>query len=346
MSHHPVRVLIVDDSPFMRHTLTKYLDADPGITVVGQAHDGIDALAKVAELRPDVVTMDVQMPRMDGVTALERIMAEHPTPVVMVSALTKRGARVTIQALMRGAVDFVAKPSESLQIHDIIEELAEKIKMAAGLGTSPMLVQPITFPPTPTKVGPQLFNKGDPLIIIGASTGGPRALREVLMELPGNLAAAVVVVQHMPIGFTEPLAQRLNQSCALTVQEAAQGDRLAHGLALIAPSGYHLQFDGQRKVLLDSGPRRNGVRPAVDVTMESAAEQHGAAVIGVVLTGMGHDGAAGAQSVKAAGGRVIAEDESTAVVYGMPRSVVEAGAADYTLSLHMVASKLVELVGK
>lgn len=346
MSRHPIRLLIVDDSPFMRHTLTKYLDADPEITVVGQAHDGVDALTKVAELKPDVVTLDVQMPRMDGLTALERIMAEHPTPVVMVSALTKRGARITIQALMRGAVDFVAKPSESLQIHEVIAELAEKVKMAAGLRSAPILIPAALLPVPPQKVSPQLFNKGDPLIIIGASTGGPRALREVLMELPGDLPAAIVVVQHMPVGFTEPLAQRLNQACALTVQEAAQGDRLAHNLALIAPSGFHLQFDGQRKVLLDSGPRRNGVRPAVDTTMESAAECYGAAVIGVVLTGMGRDGTAGAQRIKAAGGAIIAEAESTSVVYGMPRSVVEAGAADYVLPLPAVAAKLIELVGK
>lgn len=331
----------------MRHTLSKHLEASPDIEVIGQATDGIDALAKTIELKPDVITLDVQMPRMDGLAALERIMTECPTPVIMVSGLTERGARVTIQSLMRGAVDFVTKPAEALQIQDIIDELIEKIKMAAGLRTSPLLVPPVyQQPPQPGKAEPKLYRKGDPLVIIGASTGGPRALREVLPELPGNLAAAFVIVQHMPVGFTQPLAQRLNQSCPLTVQEAAQGDRLAHGIVLVAPSGYHLQFDGQRRVMLDEGPRRNGVRPSVDTCMESAAEQHGSSVIGVVLTGMGRDGMEGARRIKEFGGKVIAEHESTSVVYGMPRSVVEAGLADYVAPLPEIAATLLKLISK
>mgnify|MGYP000134032267 CR=1 FL=1 len=342
----PIRVLVVDDSPFMRHTLTKYLSAIPGIHVIGQANDGVDALAKIPKLKPDVVTLDVQMPRMDGLATLERIMADCPTPVVMLSALTQRGARVTIQALMRGAVDFVAKPSEALQITEVIEDLAEKIRMAAGLRSSPMLLPSPSIPELPKKASPTLFQKGNPLIIIGASTGGPRALRQVLSDLPPTLQAAIVVVQHMPLGFTQPLAQRLNENCALTVQEAAQGDRLAHGVILVAPSGHHLKFDGFRQVKLDDGPRRNGVRPAVDISMESAAEYYGPSIIGVVLTGMGSDGTDGARRIKAVGGTVIAEHEFTSVVYGMPRSVIEAGLADHIVPLPDVASKLVELVGK
>ncbi|MBN2002668.1 MAG: chemotaxis response regulator protein-glutamate methylesterase [Anaerolineae bacterium] len=343
-TRNPIHVLVVDDSPFMRHTLSKHLEAHPDIKVIGQAADGIDALAKTIELRPDVITLDVQMPRMDGLTALERIMAECPTPVIMVSGLTERGARVTIQSLMRGAVDFVTKPVEALQIQEVVNELVEKIKMAAGLRTSPLLIPPTQQPAQSAKAEPRLYRKGDPLIIIGSSTGGPRALREVLPALPANLSAAVVIVQHMPVGFTQPLAQRLNQSCTLAVQEAAQGDRLAHGIALVAPSGYHLQFDGQRRVVLNEGPRRNGVRPAVDITMESAAEQHGDTVIGVVLTGMGHDGLDGARRIKEAGGKIIAEHESTSVVYGMPRSVIEAGLADYVAPLPEVVATLMKLI--
>ncbi len=343
----PIRVLVVDDSPFMRHTLSKHLGADPGIEVIGQATDGIDALAKTKELKPDVITLDIQMPRMDGLASLERIMAECPTPVIMVSGLTERGARVTIQSLMRGAVDFVTKPAEALQIQDVTSELIEKIKMAAGLRSSPMLIPPVyQQPQPPTKAEAKLYRKGDPLVIIGSSTGGPRALREILPELPGNLTAAFVIVQHMPVGFTQPLAQRLNQSCTLTVQEAAQGDRLAHGMVLVAPSGYHLEFDGQRRVTLNEGPRRNGVRPSVDTCMESAADQHGNAVIGVVLTGMGHDGLDGARRIKEAGGKIIAEHESTSVVYGMPRSVVEAGLADYVAPLPEIAAALLKLISK
>lgn len=341
---HSVRVLVVDDSAFMRHILTSHLEAAPGITVVGKAHDGLDALAKIAALKPDVVTLDVEMPRMDGLTALRRIMAECPTPVVMLSAFTQRGTRVTIQALMRGAVDFVPKPASAIDIHNVIEELTAKVKIAAGTFPSP----PPSSPPSPQapapKLGLRLFRNGDPLIVIGASTGGPRALQHILSDLPADLPAAMAVVQHMPSGFTRALAQRLNESSSLTVQEAAHGDRLGRGLVLLAPGGFHLQFQGHKQVILSQGPRRNGMRPAVDVSMESAAANYGSAVIGVVLTGMGSDGTAGASHIKAAGGKVIAEHESTSVVYGMPRSVTEAALADRVVPLPKIAPTLVELI--
>jgi two-component system chemotaxis response regulator CheB len=341
---HPVRVLVVDDSAFTRHILTRHLEADPGITVVGAAYDGLDALAKMPALRPDVVTLDVEMPRMDGLTALRRIMAECPTPVIVLSALTQRGARATIQALTRGAVDFVPKPAAAVDIRSVIEELAAKVKIAAGTHPSPF-PSPHTPPrPHTARLEPHQFRKGDPLIVIGASTGGPRALQRVLSDLPADLPAAVAVVQHMPPVFTRALAQRLNESSSLTVQEAAHGDRLGRRLVLLAPGGAHLRFKGRRQVVLDEGPRRNGMRPAVDVSMESAAAQHGSAVIGVVLTGMGADGTEGARCIKAAGGKVIAEHESTSVVYGMPRSVTEAGLADRVVPLPKVAATLTELI--
>ncbi len=337
---HPVRVLVVDDSAFMRHILARHLEADPDITVVGQACNGLEALAKIPTLKPDVVTLDVEMPRMDGLTALRRIMAECPMPVVMLSALTQRGARVTIQALMRGAVDFVPKPAAAIDIRTVIEELTVKVKIAAGT-LPPAHTSPHSHTP---KLGPLPFRNGDPLIVIGASTGGPRALQQILSELPADLPAAVAVVQHMPPGFTRALAQRLNENSSLTVQEAAHGDRLARGLALLAPGGFHLRFNGRRQVTLDRGLRRNGMRPAIDVSMESAAAHHGPAVIGVVLTGMGSDGTAGASHIKAAGGKMIAEHESTSVVYGMPRSVAEAALADRMVPLPKVASTLIELI--
>ncbi len=366
MNRH-IRVLIVDDSAFMRHRLAKRLEVDPGITVVGKAFDGLDALSQIKALNPDVVTLDVEMPRMDGLTALRRIMAECPTPVIMLSAVTQRGARVTIKALMRGAIDFVAKPAASENWQSIVKELIAKIKIAADTRSSssphaptpalvrtatptPALVRTATSPSLPSardvpRPKPRAFRKDDRLIIIGASTGGPRALQQVLSDLPADLAAAVVVVQHLPPGFTRALAQRLDENSPLIVHEAAHDDRLAPGMVLLAPGGSHLHFNGRRQVCLSQGPRRNGVRPAVDVTLESAAACHGSAVIGVVLTGMGVDGTAGARHIKAVGGKVVVEDESSSVVYGMPRSVVEAGLADRVVPLSKVASTLTELVG-
>jgi two-component system chemotaxis response regulator CheB len=345
---------VVDDSAFMRYTIAKHLEADPELTVVGSARDGLDALQKISALTPDVITLDVEMPRMDGLTTLQRVMTSHPTPVIMLSSLTQRGARTTIQALMRGAVDFVPKPAASADMRVTVESLIEKIKAAAGVQVqakrepAPIAAQPAlavaALPAPAAKMGLRPFKMGDPVIVIGASTGGPRALQQVLADLPADLPAAVAVVQHMPPGFTRSLAQRLNEHCALTVQEAVDGDRLAQGLVLLAPGDFHLRFKDGKQVMLDQGPRRRHVRPAVDVLMESAAEHHKTAVIGVVLTGMGADGSAGAGAIKAAGGRVISEDESTCVVYGMPRSVVEAGFTDRVAPLPEIASVLVQMV--
>lgn len=347
-----IRVLVVDDSPFIRYTIAKHLEADPEITVVGSAQDGLDALGKIPALNPDVVTLDVEMPQMDGLTALQRIMTEHPTPVVMLSSLTQRGARTTIQALMRGAVDFVAKPAASTDIRTVVTELSAKVKAAARSRVARVAQAPSTnghlAGPAKmagqTKAGLRPFHNGDPVVVIGTSTGGPRALQQVLTQLPGDLPAAVAVVQHMPAGFTRSLAQRLNEASALTVQEATEGDRLAQGLVLLAPGDYHMRFTHNRQVGLDQGPRRHHVRPAVDIALESAAQQYGSKVIGVVLTGMGSDGAEGAGAIKGAGGRVIAEHESSTVVYGMPRSVIEAGHADCIVPLPEVAAAIVELI--
>lgn len=341
-----IRVLIVDDSSFIRAALRKQLEQDSRINVVGEAYDGMDALLKIPQLNPDVITLDVQMPRMDGLETLQRIMAEHPRPVIMLSALTQRGTRTTIQALMRGAVDFVAKPNDTSNMLNVSRELITKIKTAASAHPAPLIPKKKTQTEGPSKIIPSLYQKGDPLIIIGASTGGPRALRYVLEQFPADFNAAIVVVQHIPAGFTKSLAQRLDHFSALSVQEAAAGDRLANGLVLVAPGGYHLRFEARRRVILDESPRRNGVRPSIDTTLESAAEQHGKAVIGVILTGMGSDGTQGAQQVKAAGGRIISEDTSTCVVYGMPRSVEEAGLSDHVVPLPKVAATLIKLIKK
>jgi two-component system chemotaxis response regulator CheB len=351
-SPSPIRVLVVDDSAFMRYTIAKHLEADPGITVVGTAHDGLEALTKIPALRPDVVTLDVEMPRMDGLTALRRIMLECPTPVIMLSSLTQRGTRTTIQALMRGAVDFVAKPTASSDMQTVVQDLVSKVKTAAGAPATlipdeearPEPEVPPTGRDRSAPVGLAPFRNGDALVIIGSSTGGPRALQEVLPRLPADIPAAVLVVQHMPAGFTAPLAQRLNESSQISVQEAADGDRIARGLALLAPGDFHLRFLDNKQVTLDKGPRVNHVRPSVDVTMQSAVEFHGSSIVGVVLTGMGADGAQGARLIKGVGGKVIAQDEATCVVYGMPRSVAEADAADEVVPLPEVAAMIVEMV--
>ncbi len=359
MMNRPVRVLVVDDSAFMRYTISKHLETDANITVVGSARDGLDALDKIASLKPDVVTLDVEMPRMDGLAALQRIMTEYPTPVIMLSSLTKRGERTTIQALMRGAVDFVPKPTASADIRSVVDSLIEKIHAAVEAGIPKLSPPPsqeeksqikrpryflASSKPQPVKVGLSPYRPGDPVVVIGASTGGPRALQRVLTDLPGDLPAAVAIVQHMPPGFTRSLAQRLNEASGLTVQEAAEGDRLARGLALLAPGNFHMRFKDGKQVTLDQGERRQHVRPSVDVTMESAVEHYKSAVIGVVLTGMGADGSQGSGVIKAAGGKVISEDETTCVVYGMPRSVAEAGFSDQVVPLPEVAAAIVKMV--
>jgi two-component system chemotaxis response regulator CheB len=338
-----IRVLVVDDSLFTRHILSKHLEADPNITVVGEASNGVQALRLIPDLKPDVITLDVQMPQMGGLETLKHIMAEHPTPVIMVSALTQRGARMTIRCLMRGATDFVPKPDGTLELRNVMDDLIAKVKAAASIESPALQVAP-TKPRPAQKAQPHPFHRGDPLVIIGASTGGPKSLREVLAGLPADLKAAIVVVQHMPPGFTTALAKRLDQSTALLVQEAAEGDKLMQGLALVAPSDYHLRFSRSHTVILDQEPRVKGVRPALDVTMKSAVEMYGDTVIGVILTGMGTDGEEGAHAIKTAGGRIIAEHESTSVIYGMPRSVIEAGLADHITPLPDVSSMVIRLV--
>ncbi len=342
----PVNVLVVDDSAFLRYTIGKYLEEDSEISVVGSARDGIDALEQIRTLKPDVIVLDVEMPRMDGLTTLKSIMLQQPTPVIMLSAFTQPGAQTTIRALMWGAVDFVPKPQGGVQA--VMQELISKIKIAAGTRMSTLQSSSVATVTasvaTPPKQGPKPFQKGDPLVVIAASTGGPKALQQVLANLPADLPTAIMIVQHMPPSFTRSLAQRLHNTSPLIVQEAADGDRLALGVALLAPGNFHLCLKGFRQVALDNGPRRQHVRPAADVTMESAADYHGSKVIGVVLTGMGHDGTEGAEQIKSAGGKIIAEHESTSVVHGMPASVINAGLADYVVPLPEIAPTIIKLL--
>lgn len=374
-----IKVLVVDDSAFMRKVLTAILEEDPEIEVVGTARDGQDALVKIAKLQPDVVTMDVEMPRMDGITALEKIMASNPLPVVMLSTLTYRGSQATIEALSLGAVDFVPKPSGaiSLDIHKVADDLVKKVKLAAmaRVGrdrTSFSLYtgrrrsiaaasEKATF--KPGSVGQQQKVRGqenvtprdqqdsDPfrveaknLVIIGSSTGGPKALEFVLTTLPANLNAAILVVQHMPAGFTRSLAERLNGLCAIEVKEAEANERLLVGRALVAPGDYHLVLSSDGTVQLNQDAPVNFVRPSIDVTMLSAVKFFPKKIVGVILTGMGRDGAAGMAAIKKAGGITLVQDQETSVIYSMPRAVVENGDADYVLPVDRIGDAIVKAV--
>lgn len=320
-----IRVLVVDDSAFMRHTIVRHLSDAPGIDVVGAANDGVEALALVRSLAPDVVTLDVEMPRMDGLETLRQLMVERPLPVVMVSSLTQEGAETTIRALELGAVDFVPKPSGSvsLDFYRVKDSLVAAIIRASMSHVRPA---PAAVAPARPVVVPAGRSGSAPIVVIGASTGGPRALHHLIPALPADFPSPVLIVQHMPPGFTRSLAQRLDDLSPLTVREADTGDSLHAGLVLVAPGGKHMVLRNRRRVGLSDAPPEHGVRPAIDVTLRSVVENVGANAVGVILTGMGQDGAQGVALLHQAGGATIAEDESTCVVYGMPRAAAAAGA--------------------
>ncbi len=345
----PIRVLVVDDSAYMRFTIGKFLAEAPGLSVVGAARDGREALEMIARLQPDVVTLDVEMPRLDGLSTLRQLMASDPRPVVMLSSLTTEGARETVQALTWGAVDFVAKPAARANMQAVMDEVVVKVRAAARARVRPLTSPPPASAPAEPAVPGRVkttrrLTARDRVVVIGSSTGGPRALNTVLPQLAATLPAALLVVQHMPVGFTRSLAERLNQASALRVKEAEPGDALEAGQVLLAPGGFHMTLDAQDRIALNQNPTVHGVRPAVDVTMMAVAQRFKTAAIGVVLTGMGRDGTNGALLIRRSGGRVIAEAESSSVVWGMPRSVVEAGAADAVLPLADVATGIERLV--
>lgn len=345
-----IRVLVVDDSAFARFAIAKRISIDPDIEVVGHARDGIEAVHLTKSLTPTVVTMDVTMPRMDGIDAVEKIMRECPTPIVMVSALTTEGAQVTIRSLELGAVDFFCKPSVVSPVgsRESADELIAKIKTAADIDTSQLVaVGQATGKkraatagqgqPRPKKDHSRVQRK---VVIIAASTGGPRALTDIIPDLPGDLPAAVLVVQHMPEGFTKTLAERLDNISELDVKEAERGDIVRPGMVIFAPGGRHMTVDANGKIGLNQGPLECGLRPAANVTMECAVDAYGPAVIGVVLTGMGNDATRGCGLIKKAGGQVIVQHKSTCVVYGMPKAVVESGFADCILPLASIPEEI------
>ncbi len=338
-----IRVLIVDDSAFARFVISRQLETSADISVAGHARDGFEAIEKVRELQPDVITLDIEMPRLDGLSALKQIMLEHPTPVVMLSTLTGKGTEATIKALELGAVDFFLKASTTNPTGSQgVNELIDKIKTASKVKLTRLKTPEIPGKPARAKAGTP-GRRAEEVMVIGSSTGGPRALYQIVPALPAYVPAAFLFVQHMPAGFTKSLADRLNQLTELEFKEAKSGDVLYAGNAYMAPGGYHMVMNKKGVIDLNQAPQVCGVRPSIDVTMASAVAVYGQAVTGVVLTGMGADGTQGTTLIKQAGGYVIAEDASTCTIYGMPKSVIEAGNADAVLPLHEIPTGLAKL---
>jgi two-component system chemotaxis response regulator CheB len=339
-----IRLLIVDDSAFARYSINRLVSVDPEIEVVGAAKDGAEALEKTGQLHPDVITLDIEMPRMNGLEALQKIMAEQPTPVLVVSSLTGEGSDTTIKALELGAVDFFLKSSPSCPTgyYGAESRLLDKIRLAARLDKNKLGSHGGKVPVKKALTTNRQASRDSPrnIVAIASSTGGPGALYELIPHLSQGIPAALLVVQHMPPAFTRSLADRLNDLSQLSVKEAQGGDYIREGQVLVAPGGFHMAVESGYKVSLNKDPPILGLRPAADVMLSSVARLYGRDTICVVLTGMGSDGTRGATLIKAAGGRVIAQDEASCVVYGMPRSVVEAGAADEILPLASIAAEV------
>ncbi|HLX42513.1 MAG TPA: chemotaxis response regulator protein-glutamate methylesterase [Bryobacteraceae bacterium] len=339
-----IRVLIVDDSAIVRKALSDIVAAHPDLEVAGTASDPFVARDKILALKPDVLTLDIEMPRMDGLTFLKKLMRFHPLPVVMVSSLGQASSRVAIEALQYGAVDVVAKPGGPYSVTEMREELARKIHAAAhaSLRRTETPGNAAAHAPAPTPAPAPAHASPAAVIGIGASTGGVEALGRVLMQLPAEMPP-IVVTQHIPPVFSAEFARRLDKSCRVRVKEAEQGDRLEPGRVLIAPGNYHLTIEragnGYRAVVRD-GERVQYQRPSVDVLFQSIARQAGPDAVGAILTGMGADGAAGLLAMKQAGARTFAQDEASCVVFGMPREAILAGAVDEILPLDRIAAEL------
>jgi len=341
-----IKVLIVDDSAIVRGILSKELAKDKEIEIVGTAPDPLVAADKIEKLQPDVITLDIEMPRMDGITFLRGLMRHHPIPTIIVSSLTPKGSSLALEAMEIGAVEVVCKPGHSYTVGDMTEDLAHKIKAAARARLSPSTSQS-RRPPTKRVVSTSLAETTNKVVAIGASTGGTQALQYILESLPRNFPG-IVIVQHMPEGFTKAFAERLNKSSELEVKEAEPNDSVIPGRAIIARGNHHmvLKRSGARYYVdLDDGPRVQRQKPAVDVLFNSVAKIAGKNVLGVILTGMGADGAEGMMEMKKEGAINIAQDEASCVVFGMPKEAIKAGGVDHIHPLEKIPEMMVKLVG-
>lgn len=366
VSQKQIKVLVVDDSAFMRKALSMMLESDPDIKVIGTARDGEEGIEKVRSLKPDLVTMDIEMPRMDGLAALRVIMKTCPLPVMMISSLTTDGASATLDALEMGAVDFIPKQLSyvSLDIVKIQNELLAKIKdiarrknvlMACARRANFARLSDTDSQPSSTRPSRRVVSPNIPirpmrkrhhlvgLVAIGSSTGGPPALQNIIPRLPRNLPVGIVIAQHMPATFTTSLAERLNRLSQLSVKEAADGDKIEPGTVLVAPGGRQMTIKRSARgasVVVGDQPASALYKPCVDVLMNSVADAYGGSTMGVILTGMGNNGVVGLGRVKAKKGVIIAQNEETCVVYGMPRAAIEAGVADHIVPIETVADEI------
>lgn len=341
-----IRVLVVDDSAVVRKVFSDELSREKDIEVVGTAPDPYVARDKIVSLKPDVVTLDVEMPRMDGITFLRKLMRYFPIPVIIVSSLTEQGGELAMEALEIGAVEVICKPGQAYSVGDMSAQLAEKIRAAARVNMKKQAT--LRVPVTEAAGGKKLAltRTTNKLIAIGASTGGTEALKEVLMQMPAN-SPGILIVQHMPANFTKSFANRLNDLCQIRVKEAEDGDAVVNGTALLAPGNFHmvLQRSGARYfVNVKTGPMVCYQRPAVDVLFKSVAVYGGANAVGVILTGMGKDGSQGLLQMKQAGAKTIAQDEASCVVFGMPKEAIALGAADKVVSLKDVPQAIMDFL--
>jgi len=340
-----IRVLVVDDSAVVREVLVRELQKHPRIEVVGTAPDPYVARDKILRLSPDVMTLDVEMPRMDGITFLRKIMEHHPIPTIVVSSLTPKGGEMAMEALAIGAFDVLCKPGAAYTVGDLIPILVGQILAAAEVDIKKIRSNLAPVVAAPRKALRKTTNR---IVAVGASTGGTAAIESFLRPIEAN-CPPIAIVQHMPPGFTKSFAERLNRDCAMEVREAVDGDLLNPGIALVAPGNWHMvlrRSGAQYRVSLHQGERRHYQRPAVDELFESVAEYAGANAVGVLLTGMGADGAEGLLKMRQAGARTIAQDEASSVVWGMPGEAVKRGAAEFVMSLHDIADKAMELVSE
>jgi len=341
-----INVLIVDDSSFMRKSLTHILESDESLEVVGTAADGKEAIRKVKQLHPDVVLMDIEMPVMDGLAALAHIMAECPTPVLMLSALNKRDRAIAIKSLEHGAVDFIQKPSGviSYDIDKLSNEIATKVKIAAGVN-----VRKITLS-LPTETFLRHWQEpvtGEKMVVIGASTGGPRAVEMVLSGLPRDISTAIIVAQHMTQDFVPSFVERLQWACSVKISIAEEDEVIRSGSVLVAPGNCHMrivQNGDSKKIRFSWNMSSHAVSPSIDYVMESAAKVYGAGAIGVLLTGIGSDGAMGLKAIKDAGGSTIAEDQSSCLIFGMPKAAIDLGCVDEIVPLPLIAQTILRII--
>lgn len=350
MGDKKIRVLIVDDSMLVRSILSEGLAKDPRIEVAGVAVDAFDARDKIVALKPDVVTLDVEMPRMDGVEFLRRLMPQYPIPVVMVSSLTQRGKQITIESLEAGAIDFVSKPTSggTDALNSMMDDLISKIKVASSASVSHWKSIDFTEPKGVVSPPKTVSNPNEKVIVIGASTGGSEAISRIIPRLPTE-TPGLLVVQHMPQGFTKMFAERLNGQCQMDVKEAESGDRVVAGRILIAPGSLHTRITksgGGYQVVCEEGELVNGHCPSIDVAMLSVAKHANKNAIGVLLTGMGRDGADGMVTMRKAGSKNIAQDEATSTIFGMPKEAYISGGADRLVPLEDIAPEIIRLVSE